>query len=267
MRTLSALIATALATPAPAYSLFDPVPADKLRPLCVERPGAATPPCIVDAGHVQVEVGLFDAVFATAGGRNASEYAFADTSVRIGLGPTTEAMAGWTPLQVAHLDGRSFSGIGDIAFGLKQSLANPDGSGFSVAVKLVVVAPTAAYHPGNHDWIVAASLPVSLEAGDFALSFTPEATLLPNALQGGSHFAYSAVVGIGRAVGPVTAGIELWTAIDDDPAARLTATTFNLTAAWTPQHDPGWAFDAGAELPVGGNVAASRVYFGVSRRF
>ena len=48
----------ALAVPAHAeearYSLFNPVPADQLRPFCSDSPGFGIPTCIVDAGHVIV---------------------------------------------------------------------------------------------------------------------------------------------------------------------------------------------------------------------
>ena len=49
MKALLAVAALLAATPA----LAD----DQLRELCSERPGLNTPPCIVDKGHLQVEVG------------------------------------------------------------------------------------------------------------------------------------------------------------------------------------------------------------------
>ena len=57
------LLAAALMASAPAAAAADAASSDGLRPLCADRPGKATPPCILDAGHTQLEVGVVD--FAT----------------------------------------------------------------------------------------------------------------------------------------------------------------------------------------------------------
>ncbi len=45
-----------------------PVLADDASPICPDRPGKGTSPCTVDAGHLQLEVGLYDGQYQRRGG-------------------------------------------------------------------------------------------------------------------------------------------------------------------------------------------------------
>ena len=74
-------------------SLAAPASAETLRPFCAERPGKATPPCILDAGHAQLEVGLTDAVVQS--GPNV--YALGAAELRLGVSRRAEVEIGWTP--------------------------------------------------------------------------------------------------------------------------------------------------------------------------
>src|SRR5436190_17125149 len=79
-------------------SLAAPAAAQELRPFCSERPGKATPPCILDAGHAQLEVGLADAVVQ----RGPDAYTVGATELRLGVSRRAEVELGWTPLAVSH---------------------------------------------------------------------------------------------------------------------------------------------------------------------
>jgi len=84
-RTVRLLVALLLLGPT------SPVAAADVRPLCANRPGKATPPCILDAGRVQFELGAVDASLD----RGVESYAIANLVVLYGLTPTLEAdMAG-----------------------------------------------------------------------------------------------------------------------------------------------------------------------------
>ena len=87
MRLLGALL---------LLGLTSPVSAADVRPLCADRPGKATPPCIVDTGHVQFELGAVDASLD----RGVESYAIANLVARYGLTTTLEADIGWTPLTI-----------------------------------------------------------------------------------------------------------------------------------------------------------------------
>ena len=58
-------------------------PADE-RDFCAQRPGKATPPCVLDAGHLQIETGLVDAVFQHGGGVHDDTYALGATRASAG---------------------------------------------------------------------------------------------------------------------------------------------------------------------------------------
>jgi hypothetical protein len=95
----SLLLAAALMIALPAQAQSD-APADGLRDFCAQRPGKATPPCIVDAGHLQIEMGLADAVFQHSGGVHEDTYTLAATDLRLGVSRRIELEASWTPVVI-----------------------------------------------------------------------------------------------------------------------------------------------------------------------
>ena len=70
----------------------------QLRPLCADRPGKATPPCILDAGHLQLEVGLVDYSRLNDAGDHDQTFAIAGFELRAGLTRRSEVELDWTPL-------------------------------------------------------------------------------------------------------------------------------------------------------------------------
>src|ERR1700754_1567747 len=95
-------------------SIATPCAAQALRPFCAERPGKATPPCILDAGHLQLEVGLADGVFERSAGAHEDTYSLGASELRFGLTRRVEVEAGWAPLIVDHVRGAGrTTGVGD----------------------------------------------------------------------------------------------------------------------------------------------------------
>ena len=111
-----------------------------LRDFCADRPGKGTPTCILDVGRWQVELGLFDGARQTGDGFKVESQAYGDTFLRYGLTPTTEIQFGLTPYSREEVTDRTTGisetadGIGDLSIGFRHSLANPDGSGVSIAL-------------------------------------------------------------------------------------------------------------------------------------
>src|SRR5690242_12681772 len=95
--------------------------AQALRDFCADRPGKATPACILDRGHLQLETGLADVSLQPG----PDSYLVGQTELRFGVSPRTELEAAWTPF--SHGDGRS--GVGDLSFGFRTALTAPDGKG------------------------------------------------------------------------------------------------------------------------------------------
>ena len=257
----AAVLALILSLAAPAAMAQD------LRDFCAERPGKATPPCILDKGHVQLEVGLYDETLQRGGGVHEDGYALGAFELRLGVSRRTEVEAGWAPLIVDRVRGSGHAtGVGDTFLGVRTALTDPDADGLAVSVQGFVAAPTATEGLGAGGWTGGVRLPVAAPLGDkFGLSLTPEADLVRDADGRGAHLALVAVAGLSRASGPLTLGAELWGRMDDDPAGRSWQASADLTAAITAGANA--QFDAGVNLGLDRDTPDLEVYVGVARRF
>jgi hypothetical protein len=257
----AAIIALTLSLVASAAAAQD------LRDFCAERPGKATPPCILDKGHVQVEVGLYDVTLQRGGGVHEDDYALGAFEVRYGVSRRTEVEAGWAPLIIdrAHGAGRA-TGVGDAVLGVRTALTDPDADGLAVSAQAFVTAPTATRGLGAGGWTGGLRLPVAAPLGDnFDLGLTPEADLVRDSDGRGAHFALAGAAGVSRAFGRLTFGAELWGQMDDDPADRIWQASADLFAAWMGGEN--LQLDAGVNLGLAHDTPDVEVYAGVARRF
>jgi hypothetical protein len=254
---IAALLAAAAAAPAAAQ---DP------RPFCAERPGKATPPCILDVGRVQAEVGLVDAAFSRAGAAHEDLYALSATELRFGLTPRTEGEIGWTPLIVDHLRaGGTRSGAGDLTLGGRVALSDP-GADALVSAQAFVNAPTATHGMGGGGWTGGARLPFALPLpGDFGFGAAPEVDVVRDADGRGVHLAWSAAAGVSHAFGSLTLDAELWGLVDRDPAGHTHQASVDLTAAQMLGSD--LQLDAGVNVGLNRATPDVEAYVGIARRF
>jgi hypothetical protein len=246
--------------------------AQELRDLCADRPGKGTPPCILDVGHLQAEVGLGDYVRDRQDGVKTDDFTFADFELRYGLTPTLEAELAWTPYTTQRTRGPGFksreTGVGDVGLSLRQSLMNPDGGGASIAVQPFVTAPSATHGFGAGGWAGGVVVPMSFAlTSEVALAASPEVDVAPDAAGGGTHLAWGGAVGLSRAFGPVQAGVELWGSVDDDPAGTTRQASLDFTAAWIPASQPNLQLEAGVNGGLNHATPDVEVYLGVSRRY
>jgi hypothetical protein len=240
--------------------------AQGLREFCAERPGKATPPCILDAGHVQVETALADAVFERSRGAHQDTYLLGGTEIRMGLTQRLEAEAGWTPLILDHARGEPRRrGVGDAVFGLRGSLSDPDKAGPVLALQGFVTAPTATHGLGAGGWTGGVRAPASIPLGATDLGLTPEVDVLRDADGHGAHLAWIGVAGLSRGFGAATFGVELWGQMDDDPAGRAYQASADLTAALAMGGDA--QLDAGVNLGLNRRTPDVEIYTGVAKRF
>jgi len=241
--------------------------AGDMRDFCADRPGKATPPCILDAGHVQLEVGLADAAVERSAGQHEDVYAVGGAELRVGLTGRLELEAGWTPVIIDRQRGAgAVTGIGDAVLGLRRALTDPDAEGTAVAIQGFVTAPTATHGLGAGGWTGGVRLPVSLPLGkDNALGLTPEIDVVRNASGGGAHLAWQAAAGVSHAIGHATLGAELWGAVDDDPSGRFREISADFTAAYAVGKDA--QLDAGVNLGLNRDTPGVELYAGIARRF
>lgn len=114
------------------------------RDFCAQRPGKATPPCILDAGRLQMETGLVDAVFQHSGGIHDDIYTLGATEFRLGVSRRVELEAAWAPAVIDQTRGSPHrSGTGDASLAVLAALTDPDKMGVAVSAQAFVTLPTA----------------------------------------------------------------------------------------------------------------------------
>ena len=244
------------------------------RDFCADRPGKGTPPCVLDQGRLQMELGLFDVSRQTQGDTRTRTWDAGDLLVRYGLDGLTEVQLGlpvWNRQQVTdRATGArdTAQGVGDLTLGLRRSLANPDGSGLSVALAGFVAAPTGARGIRADGFEGGVLLPLSIPLNpDWSLSLTPRVEWVSNADGEGRHAAYAMVAGLGRDIGQWNLGAEIWVSRDDDPDQATTQSTLDLTAVWSPPSLPDAQLDFGLNLGLNDDSPDVAFGIGLARRF
>lgn len=250
-----------------------PLSAQELRDFCGDRPGLGTPPCVVDKGHVQVEVGLADWTLDKQPDSREDTVLLGDFIARIGVTDTTELRLGWTPYGHVRtrdrLTGRveRQGRIGDVTVGIKQNLSQPDGDGLSVAVLPYATLPVGREPVGAGDWGAGLLVPVSYEVGKgVKLALTPEVDAAVDEDGDGRHLAYGSVVGVSdELTDTVSATIEFQALRDRDPSGHETQELAGLSLAWQPQEQT--QLDVGSNLGLNHNAPDVELYVGVSKKF
>jgi hypothetical protein len=261
-----------LALPALALVLAGPAAAAQpLRKLCTDRPGLGTPACTLDAGHVQIEVGLADWTLDRQSGARSDEWVAGDTLVRVGIADHAELQFGWTAYgwtreRAGGVISRA-SGTGDLFVALRRNLLRPDGSGTTVAIMPYATLPTGGRAIGAGDWSAGVELPFGFDLSNaVSLEFAPRVEAAADEDRHGRHLAYGSVAGLAADLGPhwnLTA--ELEAIRDDDPGGHRTETLAGLSFGWTPGRN--FQLDAGANLGLNRAAPDVELYAGVVRRF
>jgi hypothetical protein len=244
------------------------------RDFCPDRPGKGSPPCVLDVGRFQAELGLVDSAFSRGGGASVDDTALGGLELRLGLTPVLEGQLSWTAHERIRTKDRAagtsstISGAGDVTAAFRWSLRNPGGDGVSIALQPFVVAPTGAEGVGGGKWQGGLIAPMSFPLNaDWSLALSPELDARPDADGSGRHAGFALAGGIGRSVGPFALGAELWVDVDDDPADRVTSASFDLTAGWTPKALRDVQFDASAYVGLNRATPDLELVLGVAKRF
>src|SRR5258706_2416768 len=227
--------------------------AQEPRGLCAERPGLATPPCTVDAGHLQMEMGAMDWTHQQIEGVRSDAVLAGDTELRYGVTDAIEARVGWTAYGWVRTHDRPSGetdherGVGDVTVGVK---VNPIalGPALSLAVLPFATAPTGQRPIGAGDWGYGLLVPIAYELVDgVELEVTPEVDAAVDEDRDGRHLAFGGPVGLAvdlRRHGSV--GAEIEGIRDRDPSGHVTTALAGLSAAWRPRDD--WQIDLGTNV-------------------
>lgn len=250
-------------------ALAAPVHAE-LRDFCASRPGLGTPACTVDPGHVMIEIGLADWTLDNAPDARTDTLTAANTTVRIGIGETTEVQLGWMPY--GHVRTRDNAtglvtkdqGVGDVTIGVRQSLAGPDGK---IAVQPYVMLPTGGSAIGAGDWSAGVIIPIGFDLGhDLQLALSPQVEATANTSGSGRHLSYGSVAGLSAPLTKTLTGtLEIQAIRDEDPSGKATQLFQSASLAWM--------LDRNTQLDIGEVAGLNRdspdieLYFGIARRF
>ena len=249
-----------------------PAESQTLRDLCADRPGLGTPPCILDAGHFQLELGLADWTHDRVGLARTDDWLLGDFLVRYGLDDRTELQLGATLFgeeRVRDGPGQNVArstGTGDIGIALRRSLLHPDGAGASVAVQPFLTLPTGGQVFGAGEVSAGLLVPVSADLGaGLTLGLTPEIDAAADVDRHGHHLAFGGVAGLDLALGAVDLTVEAAAMRDDDPLQHVTQSQAGLSVAW--QAARSLQLDVGANVGLNRRTPDTEFYVGIARRF
>jgi hypothetical protein len=243
----------------------------ELRDLCPTRPGLATPPCIVDSGHVLAELGVADWTLDKQAGMRTDTILSGDLLVRYGLDDQNELQIGLTnfgTVRTRDAGGITHaSGVGDLTLGYKRGIVRSDGKGFSVALQSFLTLPTGGRAIGAGDWNGGVLVPMSVPLTQgVSLELTPEIDAAVNVSGKGRHFAAHVVEGLSFSLSPsVNTSVEVEEVHDEDPSGTQDHALAGLSVAWQPASS--WQLDMGTVAGLDLNSPDLEVYFGISRRF
>ncbi len=241
-------------------------------PFCSDRPGKATPSCVVAPGTVQIETSAIDWTHDNVGGTRTDTFLFADTLVKYGIGGNTEARVNVSPYVRSRTRGPGgavsvVDGFGDIALSLRHRFVDGGESGISVAALPFVILPLGS--DAVSSGIVSGGLTVPVDIplpGGWALNTTPTVAAAADADGDGRHLAYSGVVAVTHALtGNLGATVELFGQRDRDPLGHSTQATADFLLAWQPIRN--WQFDVSTYVGLTRNTPDVELLGGFTRRF
>jgi hypothetical protein len=241
------------------------------QPICAARPGKATAPCTVPAGHLQLETGLVDWSLQKDGGERDTVVAVGETTFKYGLTDHSDIELDVTPWMrsTSRAGGthESASGFGDLVASYKHRLTSADAA-FQLSVLPFVKIPTAKSSLGNGKWEAGVLVPIGYSIGKspFSIGLTPEVDWVANGDGHGHHAAMAQVVSFGwQATDKLNLSTELWGQWDWDPDGTTRQASADGAIAYLVEKT--LQLDAGANFGLNRNTPDVELYAGVSKRF
>lgn len=243
------------------------------REFCPERPGLDTPACIVDKGRVSVETSVIDWTLDRQSDSRTDTITIGETLVRIGVTDRLEVRASWEPFGRERVRDSATGTIeradrvGDAVVGLKASLLNPDGNGFSVALLPSISLPVGRQPIGAGGFGYNMAIPVSYDVSDTVqLDATPSLRALPDEGGPGHHLRYGSAGGVTVKMSEaVSLSAEGQVVRDAEPGDHTTRARTALSVAWQPQDD--WQLDLFGIAGLNRDTPDLELSAGIARRF
>lgn len=156
------------------YWLFKPTPKAEMREMYLDRPDKTESPHTVDAGHFQIETGLFAYTYDKRNpdysGNSVHGYSIASSLLKVGLTNFWDFQVGIDP----YIHNRAFdqatnttevtTGFGDVTLRMKFALVGNDSGKFAFGVMPLVSIPTKKGDAVGSDYYLAGIIfPYSIE--------------------------------------------------------------------------------------------------------
>lgn len=248
-----------------------PAMAQDAPPLCSDRPGKATPTCVVAAGTLQLETSLTDWSHSSYNGSRDDTLLFGDSLVKYGIGSGTELRVSFTPyIHDRVRDGSAVSvadGFGDIGLSFRSQILPGNADGLALSIEPYVIVPAGSHQVSAGTWSAGVVVPVSLPLpGGWSLAASPSVAASADSDRHGRHLFYSGVVAVGHGLGSNVSGtVELYAAHDRDPSGHTTPVTADFLLAWQPSTN--LQFDVSSYVGLNRDAADVELLGGFTRRF
>ena len=175
------------------YSLFNPVPDDKLRELSSDRPGKSHSSITVDAGHIQIESDFLNYIYDPhgSGGVTTQAYSIGTPIFKLGITNWMDVELGLALFNSLHQFSKSSGdnsnwdvtarGFGDTSLGAKINIFGDDGGDQALAVLPFLKVPTASPGLGNGHAEFTLNVPYTIALSKpWSLTLEPNIGLLRN---------------------------------------------------------------------------------------
>jgi hypothetical protein len=260
----------AAAAAAPALAQQQPT----LRPLCASRPGLGTPPCVLDKGHVQFEIGVVSAQRDAEAGYRVETLALGSTEISYGLDGINQLSVVVAPYNIITTTNeatgtrRRIMGVGDVALRWRHSLRNPDGEGLSIAAEGLLNFALGVPGVRSSGWGAGVLFPLSWAITDtLAFITAPGFVWSENIARTGQHFDYTGSFGLAKTLGDFALTVEAGYTRDGEPDSGRESASVAGSLAWSPPRDANLQFDAGFSLALNPSAPDVQAYIGVVKRF
>jgi hypothetical protein len=199
------------------FNLFHPTPSEKMRDFNPDRPGGTNSAFTVDAGHVQLELELFNYSELTTTSGKTSQWNYPNPSIRVGLTNSTEFGVSYIPQfrqTIVNPDGShtSVKGAGDTNLTFKQNLLGNDSGSVAAAYMLGLKIPTDTSGTGNSSSEPSLMIPLSFAIGKWGIAIMPEVDFRRNQTGSGLHSEFNSPITLGHNIfGPIDGYSEIVT--------------------------------------------------------
>jgi Putative MetA-pathway of phenol degradation len=250
------------------YSLFNPVPEEKMRDFVTDRPDKTEAPITVDAGHLQYEMDLLNTSRNRAAGERTSSTLLFAPNLKLGVTNSSDIQLVIESLLYDRETGgetRSSSmGLGDVTIRYKQNLWGNDEGPTAAAVMPYLKIPTNRNGLGNEFWEGGIIAPFGWDfAPGWGLGAMTQGDVLRQESESKFYPQWVNSVTLGRDISEeIGAYIELWSATSSESTHEATL-DFGIT----------YMIDSNTQLDIGLNRGVTDAaddynpFVGISQRF